>query len=213
MIHRTALLSITYLGPIHYFTKFLLYKKISIERYENYTKQTYRNRSVICSANGKLVLSIPVMKGDEQKTLIKDIRIDNRKQWQKLHWKGIESAYRSSPFYEYYIDDIARFFEKRYDFLFDFNVEILYTVLKMLDLKITVGFSDEFIPDVNENIDDLRDLIHPKKPYQDDPVFSPVVYNQVFSNKYGFIPNLSIIDLIFNEGPGAIEVLRKSMSI
>jgi len=203
----------TYLGPIHYFTRFLLYTSICIERYENYTKQTYRNRCVICSANGSLSLIIPVLKGDEHKILMRDIRIDYQKHWQKLHWKSIESAYRSAPFYEYFIDDIAGFYGKKYDFLFDFNIEILYTLLKMLDLNVNIGFSDEFIPDASENFDDMRDLIHPKKSYQIDPTFSPVVYNQVFRNKHGFIPNVSIIDLIFNEGPDAVEILRKSISL
>ncbi|KPK87943.1 MAG: hypothetical protein AMS27_00900 [Bacteroides sp. SM23_62_1] len=213
MNERTALLSMTYFGPIHYFTKFLLYPEIRIERYDNYTKQTYRNRCVIYSSNGKLTLSIPVLKGDEHKILTKDIRIDNQKQWQKLHWRGIESAYRSSPFYEYYIDGIARFYEKRYDYLFDYNLEILYAIIKMLDVEVTIGFTDEYIADNHGNFEDMRELIHPKKPCLSDPAFSPVGYDQVFNSRHGFIPNLSIIDLIFNEGPGAVEILKKSIII
>jgi hypothetical protein len=213
MIDRTALLSTTYLGPIHYFTKFLLYTNICIEIYENYTRQTYRNRCIIFGANGKLSLSIPVLKGDEHKIRTKDIRIDYQKQWQKLHWKSIESAYRSSPFYEYYIDDITGFYRKKYDFLFDFNMEIIYTLLKMLDLNITIEFSDKFITNVNDHFEDMRDLIHPKRSYRADQTFLPVEYTQVFNSKHGFIPNLSIIDLIFNEGPDAVEILKRSISL
>ena len=207
----TALLSITYLGPIHYFSKLLEYDEILIERYENYTRQTYRNRCMIYGANGRLSLSIPVMKGDEHKTLIKDIRIDNNKKWQHLHWKSIESAYRSSPFYEFYFDDIAGFYKRKYDFLFDFNMEILHVILRLLEVNVNIGLTDEFVPVAGNNTDDLRDLIHPKKSYRKDPSFSPVFYNQVFGYRHGFLPNLSIIDLIFNEGPGAVEIVKNSI--
>jgi hypothetical protein len=151
------------------------------------------------------------LKGDKHKILTKDVRIDYRKQWQKLHRRGIESAYKSSPFYEYYIDNITGFFNKKYEFLFDYNMEILSKIQEMLDLKVRIEFSDEFITDAGMNFDDFRDLIHPKKSYGIDLSFSPVPYSQVFSNKYGFIPNLSILDLIFNEGPDTVEVLKKSI--
>ncbi len=211
MNHRSVLFSITYLGPIHYFSKLLEYDEILIERYENYTRQTYRNRCMIYGANGRLSLSIPVRKGDEHKILIKDIRIDNNKKWQNLHWRSIESAYRSSPFYEFYFDEIAGFYKKKYDFLLDFNMEILHVILKVLEVNVNIGLTDEFVPVAGNNVDDLRDLIHPKKSYRKDPSFSPVFYNQVFGYRHGFLPNLSIIDLIFNEGPGAIEILRNSI--
>jgi len=207
----TALLSITYLGPIHYFSRLLKYDEIYIESCENYTKQTYRNRCIIYGANGRLPLSIPVLKGDEHKTLIRNVRIDNDKNWQSLHWRGIESAYRSSPFFEFYIDDLAGFYTEKYDFLFDFNIEILNKILSLLEVSVTIRLTNEFNPVAAENVDDMRDFIHPKKPYQSDYAFSPVYYKQVFSDKHGFLANLSIIDLIFNEGPGAVEILRKSI--
>src|SRR4030042_7218206 len=114
MYPRSVLLSTTYLGPVQYFTKFLLYDEIWLETHEHYTRQTYRNRFNIFGANGKLALTVPVLTGDKHKTLITDLRIDYTKSWQKLHSKGIESAYRSSPFYEFYIDDFIPFYSKKY---------------------------------------------------------------------------------------------------
>jgi len=206
-----GLLSISYLGPIQYFTKFLIYQRIIIERFDHYTKQTFRNRSIIYGANGSLTLSIPVIKGDEHKTYVKDVRIDYGKGWQKLHWKGIESAYRSSPFYEFYIDILSDFYFKRYTFLFDFNMEILSRFLEFLEISVSPELSEEYLSPPPGDIVDLREIIHPKKSYKSDPSFSPVRYNQVFQEKHGFLPNLSIIDLICNEGPNAGQFLRKSI--
>jgi hypothetical protein len=210
MDHPSVLLSITYIAPVQYFTKFLLYDEIQLEIQENYTKQTYRNRCNIYGANGKLALTVPVLTGEKQKTLTKDLRIDNTKKWQKLHWKGIESAYRSSPFYEFYIDDFIPFYSKKYAFLFDLNMEILMKILHILDLHPEIKYTSRFLIPGTGNIIDMRDSIHPKKSYKSDLNFSPCEYNQVFSGKHGFIANLSIIDLIFNAGPEAGGILKGS---
>jgi hypothetical protein len=210
MDHPSVLLSITYIGPVQYFTKFLLYDEIQLEIQENYTKQTYRNRCNIYGANGKLALTVPVLTGEKQKTLIKDLRIDYTKKWQKLHWKGIESAYRSSPFYEFYIDDFIPFYSKKYAFLFDLNMEILMKILLILDLHPEIKYTSRFLIPGTGNITDMRDSIHPKKSYKSDRNFLPCEYDQVFSGKHGFIANLSIIDLIFNAGPEAGGILRGS---
>jgi hypothetical protein len=210
MYTSSVLLSITYLGSVQYFTKFLLYDKIWMETHENYTKQTYRNRCNIYGANGKLALTIPVIKGDEHKTPVTDVRIDYNKNWQKLHWKGIESAYSSSPFFEFYNDEFSPFYSKKYLFLFDFNMEILLKILHLLDLKSEIKFTEKYDQPAGHNIADMRDSIHPKKSERPDHNFSPLPYKQVFSDKYGFISNLSIVDLIFNTGPGAMDILRRS---
>jgi hypothetical protein len=211
MNNNSVLLSITYLGPVQYFTKFLLYDDIWLETHENYSKQTYRNRCDINSANGKLSLSIPVLKGHERKTRITDLKIDYNKKWQKLHLKGIESAYRSSPFFEFYMDELSGFYSKKFVSLFDFNMEILNTVLHLLDLNTDIKCTEKYGLKAEGQMTDMRDSIHPKHPYQTDLHFSPVEYTQVFSEKHGFIANLSIIDLIFNMGPDAISVLKESI--
>jgi hypothetical protein len=107
------------------------------------------------------------------------------------------------------MDDLAIFYKKKYDFLFDFNLEILYVILNLLEVNVNVRLTDEYIPIAGKNVNDMRELIHPKKPYQADPDFTPFFYNQVFNYRHGFLPNLSIIDLIFNEGSEAVEVLKK----
>lgn len=211
MINSSVLLSATYLGPIRYFTKFLFYDEIWLETHEHYSKQTYRNRCDIYGANGKLSLIIPVLKGNEHKILITDLKIDYNKKWQKLHLKGIESAYRSSPFFEFFIDELSGFYSKKYEFLFDFNMKILWTLLKILDINPEIKYTEKYYLPVKSNMIDMRDEINPKHLFQSDRHFIPVKYKQVFSEKHGFIGNLSIIDLIFNMGPDAISVLRESI--
>lgn len=207
----SVLLSISYLGPVQYFSKFLLYDEIWLETHEHYSKQTYRNRCDIYSANGKLGLSIPVLKGRQHKILITDLKIDYNINWQKLHYNGIESAYRSSPFFEYYMDEIFVFYSKKFMFLFDFNMELLKTALRLLDLDPEIRFTEKFYTPAEINMVDMRETIHPKRTFLSDHNFLPVEYNQVFSVKHGFIPNLSIIDLIFNMGPESTGVLKRSL--
>jgi hypothetical protein len=141
----TALLSISYLGPVQYLTKFLLHPVRIIERYDHYIKQTYRNRCNIMGANGILPLSIPVLKGQDHKTYVRDIRIDYNKKWQKLHWRSIESAYRHSPFFEFYMDEFSPFYEQRFEFLLDFNAALLVLILQSLEINYTLRYSSEFM--------------------------------------------------------------------
>jgi hypothetical protein len=210
-MHRSSiLLSSTYFGPVHYFTKFILYDEIWLEAHENYTKQTYRNRCNIYGANGKLSLIVPVITSEKHKTLIKDIRIDYTKNWQKLHLKGIESAYRSSPFYEFFFDDFQPIFSKKFNFLLDLNMEILMKIIHILELNPKIKLTDRFLFPGTIEIADMRDSIHPKKAFQPDRLFKPMDYNQPFAEKHGFLANLSIIDLIFNTGPETAKILRGS---
>lgn len=204
----TVLLSTTYLAPIQYYTKLAKFDKVIIEKYENFIKQTYRNRCVIYGANGILTLSIPVTK-DKPKELIKDIKIDYKTNWRKMHLKSIESAYRSSPFFEYYIDDFLPFYTKEFKFLIDFNTEIQNAVLESLELEKDIRYTTEYkyTHDLQET-QDLREVITPKRNIF-DPDFIAPQYSQVFSQKHGFISNLSILDLLFNEGPNAIDLLSR----
>jgi hypothetical protein len=209
-----TLLSTAYFGPVQYYSKIASSNKILIEKHENYTKQTYRNRCKIYSANGELTLSFPVKKGPGPKTPITGIRLDYDIPWTRVHFKAIESAYRNTPFYDFYIDDIQPFFEKRYRFLFDFNNEILFKLVDLLEIDASIGFTEKFIDPGTPGYMDYRYSIHPK-PQKNlpDKKFKPVEYLQAFAPKFGFIPNLSILDLLFNEGPGCMEVLKKNNPI
>ncbi len=199
-------LSSAYLGPVQYYSKLAHYDKILIEAHENFVKQSYRNRCNIYGANGVLVLSIPVKK-DQPKTKTKDIRIDYDTNWRKMHWKSIESAYRSSPFFEFYEDDLMPFYEKKYKYLLDFNHEIQQVILEHLELESHIIFTDHYLQAEEIEIIDYREKIHPKKKVVDNQ-FIIKEYTQVFHKKHGFITNLSIIDLLFNEGPNAINILK-----
>ena len=209
----TALLSTSYLGPVQYFTKFLMHPVQIIEQYDHYVKQTYRNRSNIMGANGIIPLSIPVLKGQAHKTYVRDIRIDYDKKWQKLHWRSIESAYRHSPFFEFYMDEYSPFYEKRFEFLLDFNAALLEMILQALEIDNTIDYSRGFINAGREDYADYREAIHPKRDLSSDPLFVPVSYHQVFAERFGFKANLSIIDLLFNEGPNARSVLEQCIAL
>jgi hypothetical protein len=203
---KKAVFSIAYFPPVHFFSEICNTEEIIIEQHENYIKQSYRNRCEILSSNGKQTLSIPVQKKSGEKQLIKDIKIDYKNNWQSIHFKSLEAAYLSSPFYEFYIDSFIPFFEKKYTFLFDFNLEIIKKILSELQLEKQIRFNDNFQKEYNFR--DFRETIHPKKDIQIFfPKYTIQKYIQVFSDKYPFIPNLSILDLLFNEGPNTENLL------
>jgi len=203
---ETKILTSTYFGPIDYFADIFQGEEIKIEVEENYQKQSYRNRCSIYGANGKLDLNVPVTHnkiiGKRLKT--RDALIANEFDWQKLHWKSIESAYRTSPYFEFYEDDLRPLFEKKHKYLLDLNFEVLEILQELLQEKwnITKTKEYEMLP---EGVIDLRNEFSPKK---ETKIIIPE-YTQVFSNKYGFLSNLSILDLIFMEGTNAESYLRK----
>lgn len=198
------LLSTAYLPSIEYFSKILLSPEVFFETHENFVKQTYRNRCRVLGANSLIDLVIPVEQGRGKKIAIKDIRIFNQTEWQRNHWRTIFSAYNSSPFFEYYKEDFSPFYEKKWNFLFDFNMVQLETIIKILEISTIISLTSQF-EKKPEGKTDLRSSISPK--VKSTASFAP--YTQVFSEKYGFIPNLSIIDLIFNMGPESLAVLEK----
>lgn len=205
------LLTSSYFPPIQYYSKIVKNDDIIIEQYEHFGKQSYRNRCEIYGANGKLTLSVPVIKGAKKKILTKDIQIEYVEDWRKIHFKGIESAYRKSPFYEYYIDDIEPIFTKEYKYLIELNNNILEVVNEILEISPNITYSDDYIKDT-EGIEDWRDFIHPKESRRkEDNNFIVNPYTQVFSDKLGFEPNLSILDLIFNLGPESLMYLEQTI--
>ena len=209
MAHPCILLSTAYFAPIRYFSKLAVYPEIYIEQHENFIKQTYRNRTVILGANGSISLIVPVEKGREKKIKIKDLRIAYDEEWQRNHWRTIFSAYNSSPFFEYYADDIEPFFRKKHNFLFDFNQQITETLAEILEIPLSLNLTREF-EQVPENCLNFREQISPKTHLIDpDPHFAAQYYTQVFSEKFGFVPDLSILDLLFNEGPSSQSILEK----
>jgi hypothetical protein len=200
-----ACLPTAYLAPVQYYCKLFHYPHIYIDADERYAKQTWRNRCHIADANGRLALSIPVEKPSGATSLTRDIRISNHGAWRRHHWNAITSAYNSSPYFEYYADDFRPFYETQYRYLLDFNERLRTLVCRLLDVSPSVSLAA-----CPASADDFRESIHPRHPAV-DPTFHPQPYYQVFAHKHGFLPNLSIIDLLFNMGPESPLILRDSV--
>ncbi len=206
-------LSSAYLAPVSYYAKLLAYDQAFVEQHDHYMKQTYRNRCTIAAPNGELALSIPTVKSDNLKCPLKDIRISDHGNWRHLHWNALEAAYNTTPFFEYYKDDFRPFYEKKYEFLVDFNEELCRLTCQLIDMQPRMNRTTEYKTDFTEQEHDFREAIHPKRPFVEaDPAFIPVPYYQVFEAKYGFLPNLSIVDLLFNMGPESLLVLQNSLT-
>ena len=196
---ETVLLSSAYLPPVSFFTAMNSGGDVLFEQYDNYCKQTYRNRCRIATAGGVQTLTIPVVKSDTPKQLMKDVRISDHGDWRHQHWNALESAYMNSPFFMYYQDDFRPFYEKKYDFLIDFNTELTLRIMELAGIKKNLRMTGSYgnTESGNQGIIDLRDLIEPGKGEPNNPK----TYWQVFKQKHGFLPNLSAVDLLFNMGP------------
>ena len=198
----TVLLSTTYFGSVQWYQKLYRSDEVQIEQWESFQKQTYRNRCLIAAPNGIQALTVPV---EHNSQLIKDIRVSDHGNWRHLHWNALVTAYSESPFFEYYQDDIRPFYEQRWDYLLDFNEAIRAKMCELIDIQPKVSYSLEFRT-LNSQLQDFRETIRPKHPAP-DPDFTPRPYYQVWQQKYGFLPNLSILDLLFNMGPESILYL------
>ncbi|NMH26081.1 WbqC family protein [Flavobacterium solisilvae] len=193
----------SYFPSISHFVAISQCALVTFEMDDNFQKQTNRNRMYIYSPNGIQLLNIPVKHSKTAHQKTKEIKIENDFDWQKQHFKSLEAAYRSSPFFEYFEDDIASIFQKKHTFLMDLNLETMAIVSKCLGLEFDYNETTEYFHEVKD-ITDFRPLINGKK---DTAVFEP--YTQVFEVKHGFINNLSILDLLFNEGRYALDYLKK----
>ena len=202
-MNTLTLIHPTYFPSISHFSAMMQAEKIVFEVEDNFQKQTNRNRTYIYSPNGIQLLNIPVKHSKIAHQKSKDIQIETEFDWQKQHFKSLEAAYRSSPFFEYFEDDIVPLFEKKHKFLMDLNFEVLETLTKCLRIKLDYSTTTEFFKETEANVLDYRFLANGKK---DNSEFE--VYPQVFDDKHGFINNLSILDLLFNEGRFNIDYLK-----
>jgi hypothetical protein len=203
-----CLLTTTYFGPVQWYQKLYRYRTVWMERHDSFVKQTYRNRCCIATTHGVQSLTIPVEHGANS-LLTRDTRISDHGNWRHLHWNAIRSAYGESPFFEFYADDLAPFFERRWTFLTDFNDEICALMCQLLDITPHLQPTTCFLTAeecANRHIHDFRDAIRPKHPLP-DPGFQPQRYYQVFEGENGFLPNLSILDLLMNCGNESIFFL------
>ncbi len=194
ILRMNILLHPTYFPSISQYTALLQAETITFEKEDNFQKQTNRNRMYIYSPNGVQMLNIPVKHNTEPHQKYKDVKIENAFDWQKNHFKSLEAAYRTSPFFEFFEDDMRTIFEKKHEFMMDLNFEIFEIINDCLGITLPYSTTQEYFHEV-ENYTDFRPLANGKK---DTFVNEP--YTQVFNEKHGFIPNLSILDLLFNEG-------------
>jgi hypothetical protein len=194
----------TYFPSISHFAAIVQAEKVTFEMEDNFQKQTNRNRTYIYSPNGIQLLNIPVKHSKIAHQKTKDIQIENDFDWQKQHFKSLEAAYRSSPFFEFFEDDLLPIFEKKHSFLMDLNLEVFELITRCLRMKIEYNATTEYIHEIKANeITDFRYLANGKK---DQSQFES--YTQVFDDKFGFINNLSVLDLVFNEGKFAVDYLK-----
>lgn len=193
----------SYLAPVSYFKLISESPQFAIETKEHFIKQTYRNRCYIYGANGNLSLSIPLQKRGNR-TTIDQVKISYEENWQKIHWKSMESAYRTSPYFEFYEEEFRPFYKsKDIISLLEFNQKIQQTVLNLIKQKVKISLTDKY--ETTEK--DWRKSIHPKNKEYTQAFHFPN-YMQVFEDKYGFIPNLSIIDVLFNLGPRTMDYIN-----
>jgi hypothetical protein len=199
-----------YFGCVSYYTGLFQYSNNEIEQFDNYQKMSFRNRCTIVGSNGLVDLSIPVVGGRNKKQLMRDVKIDYSQAWQRQHIKTINSCYGKAPFYEYYINDIEKLIKCQSVFLFDFNWKIMLWLKKIIQITTDINFTKTFVANyVEEFIIDNRNKWVPKNYQLIDGV---IKYQQVFEDKIGFQKNVSIIDLLFCEGPNAKHLLKSNVA-
>ena len=196
-----------YFPNIHQFTQIIKANNILFEVSDNYQKQTFRNRTYIYGANGKLGLFIPVIHTHKNRELFKDVKISYESNWMDLHLKSLQSAYRSSPYFEYFEDDFIKLYSEKEKFLADFNIKCIKLISNLLDLDLDFKISSKYVEKTNDIID-LRDLSNARK---EKKIETPK-YIQVFESKHGYLNNLSILDLIFSEGKNSVLLMNNYLN-
>lgn len=202
--NNSLIIEAQYFPPIEYFKQFVQFPHIVIEAHENYQKGSYRNRCHIANSTGVQVLSVPLRKGKNANQPIREVAIAYDMDWQKQHWQSIRTAYGSAPFWEHYAPQLEPFFLKKYDYLFDLNMAIFETFFKILKLKntINISLSNSYNLDFTEGVDFRNKILPNKSDFQGEK------YAQLFQERTGFLPNLSILDLVFCTGPQAMSVIK-----
>ncbi|MDD3166016.1 MAG: WbqC family protein [Bacteroidales bacterium] len=204
-----AYFTTAWFAPIPYYIALNRYKTRCIDGAEHFVKQSYRNRCVIATANGPMSLSLPIESGRSPRMPIQDVRVSDHGNWQSLHWNSLLSAYRSSPFFEYYADDIRPFFDEKRPFLFDYNERILRCICALIPLDASAMITDRYrsTDQLPEDSVDFRSRLNEKVLPTTQLQLTSKPYYQVFEGKFGFTPDLSILDLLFNMGPESILYL------
>ena len=199
-------MSSAYFAPIQWYQKLYRSERVYVEQHDSFIKQTYRNRCVIATANGPQTLTVPVV-AVAPGHAGRDVLISDHGNWRHVHRQALISAYGESPFFEFYADDILPFFHERWERLYDFNIAIIRKICELLDIQTDIRTTTDYLPPGHhvtdtpqtDTIADYRDTIRPKHPLPDDD-FTPQRYYQVYQHRHGFLPNLSILDLLFNMG-------------
>ncbi len=204
----SLLIELQYLPSIAFFSNLQGKEELVLEAQEFFEKQTYRNRCHLLSSQQIEILTVP-LQGANKKIKTKDIKIDNSQKWNKKHWRSIQTCYGKSPFFEFFADDFKVIYEKDYKFLWDLNTDLLTICLKITGQKLKITESVSYEKNILGNVMDARSLIHPKKPDYLNQFYKPKAYGQSFGNN--FEPNLSVIDLLMNEGPNAKNVIQQSI--
>jgi hypothetical protein len=202
-----VLLSTAAWPNLHYFIYLLGNRPVVIEQHDTFGKQSYRNRYEILSANGVLPLTVPVHRQNHSKT--REVRISYTEDWQTRHWRALTSAYKKSPYFDHFEDEVRNTLFKKTEFLLQYNLSHLGAISRLLRRPLPVTLSRDY--DKATDLTDLREMIHPKKKFGEDGSVADALnqsYYQTFGDKYGFVANLSILDLLFNAGPGALQYLR-----
>lgn len=203
----TSVAELQYFGCIEWYKTLLKSSNVLIESCEQYQKMSFRNRMVIAGANGLLHLSIPLENGRNQAALIRDVRISDTGKWQLNHWRAIRSAYSRSPYFGFYEDELKGFYEKKYEYLWDFNMMLFYWIIAKMRLHLRPVLTNQYIDSYppESGTQDHRNRWLPKN-FQQTP--GQVIYRQVFEDRIGFQHNLSVVDLLFCEGPDAFARLK-----
>lgn len=196
-----------YLGTVSHYILLTRHQNILFDAHEHFEKSTYRNRCYIASPNGKLRLTVPVEGGKGQRARYAGLRIDAETNWQKIHWQSLTSCYRNSPYFEYYEDRFEPFYHEQFENLFDFNKQLMELILELLGIELNIAYTTGYQKKYDD-AEDFRSKIIPSVQQETD-----VKYRQVFEEKTGFLQDLSIVDLLFSEGPHAREKLINSVTV
>lgn len=203
---KTLLIESQYFPNLFFYKTLIEHDTLLIEKYENYQKLSFRNRCYIAGPNGSILLSVPLARGKNQRTVMKDMRISNEEKWQAQHWKTLVSAYRRSPWFEYYEEELGQLYEQSFEYLMDWNQACFEWANKVIGLSSPTTYTTEYSKNYAEtNLTDARDSMIPGK---ESAKTDLPEYTQVFQDRVGFLPNLSILDLIFCEGKRTLTLLK-----